>query len=53
MIVRMQRFIGTFLLAHVLQRPIANHLVGIHVGRRASAALNDVHDELLVQLAAN
>ncbi len=34
-----------------LQRAVGHDLVGVHVGGRARAALDDVHDELVVQLA--
>ena len=36
-------------VAQEFQRPVGDHLVGIHVGRRAGAALHHVDDELLLQ----
>ncbi len=35
----------------MLERAVGDHLVGVHVGRGAGAALDHVDDELLVQLA--
>ena len=35
--------------AEDLERSVGDHLVGVHVGRRARAALDDVDDELVVQ----
>ena len=34
-----------------LRGPVGDHLVGVHVGRSARAALNGVHDKLVPQLA--
>ena len=39
------------LVAQALQREIGDHLVGVHVGRGARAALNEVGDELIEHLA--
>ena len=33
--------------------PVGNDLVGVHIGRRARAALDGVHNELVVELAAD
>src|SRR5262249_33893347 len=38
-------------VAHQLEGPVRDHLVGVHVGRGARAALEDVQPELVVQLA--
>ena len=43
--------IFTAVVTHNLQRTVGNHLVGVHVRRRAGAALNHVHGEELVELA--
>ena len=39
------------LVAHDLQRSVADHLVGVHVGRRSRPALDDVDDELVRELS--
>ena len=51
-IVRVQHVVAALLVAEVLERPVGDDLVGVHVGRRAGAALDHVDDELVVQLAA-
>ena len=39
--------------AHDLVGAVGNDLVGVHVGRGAGAALDGVHDELVMQLAGH
>ena len=41
------------LVAHQLEGAVGDHLVGVHVGRGAGAALEDVEAELVVQLAVD
>ena len=41
------------LVAHELESPVGNHLVGVHVGRRAGSALNHVDGELVEVLAVH
>ena len=53
LVVRVQRVVAAFLEAHVLERAVGDHLVGVHVGRGTGAALDHVDDELIVQRAAN
>ena len=48
-LVGMQEMIVALRPAEQLQRAVGDHLVGIHVGRGAGAALNDVDHELFVQ----
>ncbi|MNF89850.1 hypothetical protein D3C84_723890 [compost metagenome] len=40
-------------VAHGLQGDVGDHLVGVHVGRGAGAALDHVDHELLVEVAAH
>jgi hypothetical protein len=40
-------------MAHQLERPVGNHLVGVHVGRGAGAALEHVEPKLVVELAVD
>ena len=40
-------------MPHQLEGPIGDDLVGVHVGRRAGAALEDVEPELVVELAVD
>ena len=40
-----------FLRPQEFERAVGDHLVGIHVGRRPGAALNDVDHKLIMQLA--
>jgi hypothetical protein len=46
---RMQEGVIAPAAAHQLERAIGDHLVRVHVGRGAGAALDHVHDELLEQ----
>ena len=50
-LVRMQVLVFAAVVPEMLEREVRNHLVGIHVRRRAGAALDHVDDELVVQLA--
>ena len=47
----MQLGVIAFGVTHNFQAAVGNHFVGVHVGRRASPALNHVHDKLVVQFA--
>ena len=47
----MQVLVFAARVTELLEREIGDHLVGVHVGRRARTALDDVDDELIVQLA--
>ena len=38
-------------MAEEFERPVGDHFVGVHVGRRAGAALHHVDDELLLEFA--
>ena len=49
-VVRVQRRVVALRVPHHLQRAVGDHLVGVHVGRGAGAALDDVDDELVVQV---
>ena len=40
-------------VAEELQRPVGDHLVGVHVCRGARSALHDIHHELVVQVSAH
>mmetsp|Transcript_22762 Transcript_22762/g.58045 ORF Transcript_22762/g.58045 Transcript_22762/m.58045 type:complete len:258 (-) Transcript_22762:52-825(-) len=51
-IVGMAELVLALLLAQVLQRTVGNHLVGIHVGGGAGAALYHVHQEVVAHLCA-
>ena len=53
MIVWITVLVFTFLVAHQLEGAVGDHLVGVHVRRRAGAALEDVELELVVQLAVD
>ena len=48
---RMQVLVLAARVAEQLERAVADHLVGVHVGRGASAALDHVDHELPVKLA--
>ena len=50
-LVGMQEVIVALGAAEQLQRAVGDHLVGIHVGRGAGAALDDVDHELFMQPA--
>ncbi len=52
-VVRVQVLILALGMAHRFQAKVGDHLVGIHVGRGAGAALDHIHHELLVEFAAN
>ncbi|MNE31953.1 hypothetical protein D3C80_1255460 [compost metagenome] len=52
-VVRVQVLILAFLVTHGLQCDVGDDFVGIHVGRSASTALNHVHHELFVEVAAD
>jgi len=47
----MQVLILAALVSHVLERKIGDHFVGVHVRRRAGAALNYIDHDLFMQLA--
>ena len=49
MIVRIAVAVLAFLVAHQLERAIGDDLVGVHVRRRARAALEDIELELIVK----
>ena len=49
----MQHVVVALLVAEVLQREVGDHLVRVHVGRGAGAALDHVDHELLVQRAGD
>ena len=53
MVIRMQDVIAAFFKAKLFKRDIGNHLVGVHVGRRARTALDHIHHELLFVIASN
>jgi hypothetical protein len=40
-------------VAEDFQRPVGDHFIGVHVGRGAGAALDDVDNELLMPLAVD
>jgi len=52
-VVRVQRLVAPLGMPEVLERAVGDHLVRVHVGRGAGAALDHVDDELLVQGAAD
>jgi hypothetical protein len=52
-LVRVQELVLALGVAEDFQRPVGDHLVGVHVGRGAGAALDDVDDELLMPLAVD
>ena len=49
MVVRMAVGVFALFVAEQLERPVGDHLVGVHVGRGAGASLHHVHDELFVE----
>src|SRR5690606_26497039 len=49
---RMQHLVVALRVSEELERAVAEHLVRVHVGRRACAALNDVDHELIQQPTA-
>ena len=49
---RVQRLVGAPGSTEVLQRPVGDDLVDVHVGRRAGPTLDEVDDELVEQGAA-
>ncbi|MNY81819.1 hypothetical protein D3C86_2235890 [compost metagenome] len=53
MLVRVQVLVLALLMAEQFERAVGDHLVGVHVGRGAGAALNHIDDELVVQLPGN
>jgi hypothetical protein len=53
MVVGVDHVVAALVQAQVLQRTVGDHLVGVHVGGGAGAALDHVHHELLVQLAGD
>ena len=50
-VVRIDVLVLALLVAEALEREIGDHLVGVHVGRGARAALDEVGDELVEHLA--
>ena len=52
-VVRIDVLVFALLVAELLEREIRDHLVGVHVGRRAGAALDEVGDELVAHLAGD
>ncbi len=48
-LVGVEHLVVALLVAHQLERTVGDDLVGVHVGRRAGAALHDVDDEVIVQ----
>ena len=52
-IVRVAVLVLALLVAHQLERAVGDHLVGVHVGRGAGAALEDVEPELVVELSVD
>jgi hypothetical protein len=50
-IVRITVFVFAFLVSHQLERAVGDHLVRVHVRRRARPALEDVEAELVVELS--
>ena len=52
-VVRVDVLVLALLVAERLQREVGDHLVGVHVGRRAGAALDEVGDELVAHLAGD
>ena len=52
-VVRVAVLVLALRVAQQLERAVGDHLVGVHVGRGAGAALDHVDDELLVQLAVD
>ena len=49
MVVGVQPVVAALLEAELFQREVGDHLVGIHVGRGAGPALDDIDDELFVK----
>lgn len=52
-VVRVQVLVLTLGVAHGFQRDVRDHFVRVHVGGGAGAALDHVHHELLVEIAAD
>jgi len=52
-VVRVQVAILALGMTHGFERQVGDHLVGVHVGRGAGAALDHVHHELVVVIAAD
>jgi hypothetical protein len=52
-VVRVAVFVLPLLVPHELQRPVGDHLVRVHIGRGARAALDDVEAKLLVELSVD
>ena len=53
MVVGIDELVLALFVAQLLQRKIGDHLVGVHVGRSASAALDEVGDELVAHLTGD
>ena len=53
MVVRVDVLVLAFLVSEAFQRDIGDHLVRVHVGRGAGAALDEVGDELVAQFAGD
>ncbi len=53
MVVGIDELILALLVAERFQRKVRDHLVRVHVGRRAGAALDEVGDELVAHLAGD
>ena len=51
MFVGVQKLILPLVVSHEFQGAIGDHLVGVHVGRGASAALDDIDDELRMEMS--
>ena len=51
MVVGIDVLVLAFLVAQNFEREIGDHLVGVHVGRRARTTLNEVRHELVEHLA--
>ena len=52
-IVRMNHVVAALWQSQVLKGTIGDHLIGVHIRGRASAALNDVDHKLVVQLTGD
>ena len=48
MVVRVQQLVAALGVAKYFQCPIGDHLAGVHVGRGARAALDQIDDKLFV-----
>ncbi len=53
MVERVEDVVAAFLITQLFQRQVGDHLVGIHVGRSARAALDHIHHEFAVVAAGN